>query len=143
MQGVEEQINTNIVGQLKKLDERIKEMELLELRTEKHESYTKGHFEKLNATQNEHIQLIESLSASLVAFEQATPKNINKILQSELDKFENKIIAELKQATQQFSYKTYEENFKKIETDILDFYKEMMILRDDFDASNVALKGWR
>ena len=51
-----------------------------------------------------------------------------------LEVFETRVISELKEATQKFAYKTYTENFEKIEADIQDFYKELMVLRDEFDS---------
>ena len=46
---------------------------------------------------------------------------------------ESKFLEELRQATQQFSFKQYEESFTKIEQDLQDFYQDLTNLRDDFD----------
>ena len=68
--------------------------------------------------------------------EKSIEPQVNTQVDELLEQFETKVISELKEATQKFSYKTYTENFEKIEADIQDFYKELMILRDDFDSEH-------
>ena len=53
--------------------------------------------------------------------------------------FEAGVINELKEATSHFSFKAYEESFRKIETDMDTFYKELLKMREDFEFKNKDL----
>ena len=57
--------------------------------------------------------------------------------------FEAGVINELKEATSHFSFKAYEESFRKIETDMDTFYKELLKMREDFDSKNRDLTDWK
>jgi len=57
--------------------------------------------------------------------------------------FEAGVINELKEATQHFSFKAYEESFRKIEQDNDNFYKELMKLREEFDKNGEELAEWK
>lgn len=57
--------------------------------------------------------------------------------------FEAGVINELKEATSHFSFKAYEESFRKIETDMDTFYKELLKVREDFDGKNKDLADWK
>lgn len=62
---------------------------------------------------------------------------------SKLSQFETGVIDELKVATQHFSFKAYEESFRKIEQDMDTFYKELLKMREDFDAKNSEVQEFK
>jgi hypothetical protein len=57
--------------------------------------------------------------------------------------FQAGVIAELKEATSHFSFKAYEESFRKIELDMDTFYKELLKLREDSDLRGKELLEWK
>ncbi len=91
---------------------------------------------------NDHIDLIESLNKKLEKQGQTIEDNKAMIIEK-LGVFEAGVINELKEATSHFSFKAYEESFRKIETDMDTFYKELMKMREDFDGKNKELGDWK
>jgi hypothetical protein len=57
--------------------------------------------------------------------------------------FQAGVIAELKEATSHFSFKAYEESFRKIEMDMDTFYKELLKLREDTETRDKELVEWK
>ena len=57
--------------------------------------------------------------------------------------FQAGVINELKEATSHFSFKAYEESFRKIELDMDTFYKELLKLREETDSKNKELGDWK
>ena len=60
-----------------------------------------------------------------------------------LNVFENGVIQELKDAISHFSFKAYEESFRKIEVDMDTVYKELMKVREDYDYRLQELDEWK
>jgi hypothetical protein len=84
---------------------------------------------------NDHIDLIESLSKKLDKQGHIIEDNKSMIIEK-LGVFEAGVIKELKEATSHFSFKAYEDSFRKIELDMDTFYKELLKMREDFDSKN-------
>lgn len=57
--------------------------------------------------------------------------------------FQAGVINELKEATSHFSFKAYEESFRKIELDMDTFYKELLKMREDTETKNKDLADWK
>ncbi len=57
--------------------------------------------------------------------------------------FQAGVINELKEATSHFSFKAYEESFRKIELDMDTFYKELLKMREDTESKNKDLADWK
>ena len=57
--------------------------------------------------------------------------------------FENSVINELKDAISHFSFKVYEESFKKIEIDMETVYKEVMTIREDYETRIKEVEEWK
>lgn len=53
------------------------------------------------------------------------------------------MIGELKEATAHFSFKAYEESFRKIELDMDTFYKELLKVREEADTRGRELADWK
>lgn len=60
-----------------------------------------------------------------------------------LGAFEEGVLNELKEATNHFSFKAYEESFRKIEQDMDTFYKELLKMKEDSDIKNKDLGEWK
>jgi uncharacterized protein YukE len=91
---------------------------------------------------NDHIDLIESLNRKLDKQNDTIEGNKVMIIEK-LSVFEAGVINELKDATSHFSFKAYEESFRKIEQDMDTFYKELLKIRDEFDHKNKDLADWK
>ena len=91
---------------------------------------------------NDHIDLIESLNRKLDKQTQVIEDNKAMIIEK-LGIFEAGVINELKEATSHFSFKAYEESFRKIELDMDTFYKELLKMREDFEIKNKDLADWK
>lgn len=98
--------------------------------------------QKMEDSLNDHIDLIESLNRKLDKQSQTIEDNKGMIIEK-LGVFEAGVINELKEATSHFSFKAYEESFRKIETDMDTFYKELLKMREDFDFKNKDLLDWK
>eukprot|EP00347_Sterkiella_histriomuscorum_P008751 403343892 len=141
-QAIEDSINTNLIGQMKELDTGLKDVtnrannldQAVHLQTEK--------VQKIEDSLNDHIDLIESLNKKLDKQAQVIEDNKGMIIEK-LGIFEAGVINELKEATSHFSFKAYEESFRKIETDMDTFYKELLKMREDFDVKNTDLADWK
>lgn len=57
--------------------------------------------------------------------------------------FEEGVLNELKEATNHFSFKAYEESFRKIEQDMETFYKELIKMREDGEIKAKDLNEWK
>jgi len=53
------------------------------------------------------------------------------------------VINELKEATSHFSFKAYEESFRKIELDMDTFYKELLKVREEQENKGKELGEWK
>ena len=53
------------------------------------------------------------------------------------------MINELKEATSHFSFKAYEESFRKIELDMDTFYKELLKQKEDSEGKARDLADWK
>ncbi len=91
---------------------------------------------------NDHIDLIEQLNRKLDKQSVVIEDNKTMIIEK-LGLFEMGVISELKEATNHFSFKAYEDSFKKIEQDMDTFYKELLKIREDFDYKNNDLGDWK
>ena len=91
---------------------------------------------------NDNIDLIESLNRKLDKQSLTIEDNKANIIEK-LGIFEAGVINELKEATSHFSFKAYEESFRKIETDMDTFYKELLKMREDFELKNKDLTDWK
>ena len=69
---------------------------------------------KMEESLNDHIDLIESLNRKLDKQSETIEENKLMIIEK-LGIFEQGVINELKEATSHFSFKAYEESFRKIE----------------------------
>jgi len=98
--------------------------------------------QKMEDSLNDHIDLIESLNRKMDKQAQVVEDNKGMIIEK-LGIFEAGVINELKEATSHFSFKAYEESFRKIETDMDTFYKELIKMREDFDFNNKDLVDWK
>jgi hypothetical protein len=93
-------------------------------------------------TLNDHIDLIESLNRKVDKQSQVIEDNKGMIIEK-LGIFEAGVINELKEATSHFSFKAYEESFRKIEMDMDTFYKELLKMREDHELKNKDLNDWK
>lgn len=91
---------------------------------------------------NDHLDLIETLNRKLDKQNETIEDNKGMIIEK-LGIFEAGVIRELKEATSHFSFKAYEESFRKIELDMDTFYKELLKMREDFDFKNTDLGDWK
>ena len=57
--------------------------------------------------------------------------------------FQAGVINELKEATSHFSFKAYEESFRKIELDMDTFYKELLRVREEGDSRSKEMSEWK
>ena len=96
----------------------------------------------MEETLNDHIDLIESLNKKLDKQNEIIEENKITII-DKLGIFEAGVINELKEATNHFSFKAYEESFRKIELDMDTFYKELLKMREDMDIKNKDLGDWK
>lgn len=53
------------------------------------------------------------------------------------------MINELKEATSHFSFKAYEESFRKIELDMDTFYKELIRVKEESDGRAKDIGEWK
>lgn len=53
------------------------------------------------------------------------------------------MINELKDATSHFSFKAYEDSFRKIELDMDSFYKELLRVRETSEEKSRELAEWK
>lgn len=53
------------------------------------------------------------------------------------------MINELKEATSHFSFKAYEESFRKIELDMDTFYKELLKVKEESEGKSRELAEWK
>lgn len=60
-----------------------------------------------------------------------------------LANFESSVITELKEATSHFSFKAYEDSFRKIEDDMETFYKDLSKVREDLDSNVKDTNEWK
>ena len=98
--------------------------------------------QKLEDSMNDNIDLIETLNRKLDKQAQTIDDNKANII-DKLGIFEAGVINELKEATSHFSFKAYEDSFRKIETDMDTFYKELLKMREDFDIKNKDMADWK
>ena len=97
---------------------------------------------KIEETLNDHIDLIESLNRKLDKQTETVEENKNNIIEK-LGVFESGVIQELKEATSHFSFKAYEESFRKIEQDMDTFYKELIKIKEEAESKGRELNDWR
>jgi hypothetical protein len=90
---------------------------------------------KIDETMNDHIELIDNLTRRLEKQDLIIDENKVMIIEK-LGIFEAGVINELKEATSHFSFKAYDDSFRKIEVDMDTFYKELLKMREDFDMKN-------
>jgi len=141
-QAIEDSINTNIIGQMKELDVGLKDVTNRANNLDQSVHLQGEKVQKMEDSLNDHIDLIESLNRKLDSQAQTIEDNKGSIIEK-LGVFEAGVINELKEATSHFSFKAYEESFRKIETDMDTFYKELLKIREDFDSKNKDITDWK
>ncbi len=98
--------------------------------------------QKLEEAASDHIDLIESLNRKVD--KQLTLIEDNKaLIIDKLAVFQAGVINELKEATSHFSFKAYEESFRKIELDMDTFYKELLRVREEGDTRAKEISEWK
>jgi hypothetical protein len=98
--------------------------------------------QKLEEAAADHIDLIESLNRKVD--KQLTIIEDNKaLIIDKLAVFQAGVINELKEATSHFSFKAYEESFRKIEMDMDTFYKELLRVREEGDTRSKEMSDWK
>jgi hypothetical protein len=97
---------------------------------------------RLEESAGDHIDLIESVNKKIDKFGGTIEENKALVIEK-LAAFQAGVIAELKEATSHFSFKAYEESFRKIELDMDTFYKELLKLREDSDLRGKELLEWK
>ena len=98
--------------------------------------------QKLDEAAADHIDLIESLNRKVD--KQLTQIEDNKsLIIDKLAVFQAGVINELKEATSHFSFKAYEESFRKIELDMDTFYKELIRVREESDTRAREISEWK
>lgn len=98
--------------------------------------------QRLEEAAADHIDLIESLNRKVDKMNTSIDDNKALII-DKLAVFQAGVINELKEATSHFSFKAYEESFRKIELDMDTFYKELLKLREETDSKNKELGDWK
>lgn len=94
---MEEQINDNIVTKVEKVDARIKELQHIDLKLDKHIEYVKDSFDKLTTTQDDHLELITELNTKIKELTNSMDPKVQELVDSNLDQFEKRVINEIKQ----------------------------------------------
>jgi hypothetical protein len=90
----------------------------------------------------DHIDLIESLNRK-VDKQVVTIEDNKALIIDKLAVFQSGVINELKEATSHFSFKAYEESFRKIELDMDTFYKELLKVREEQENKGKELGEWK
>jgi len=90
----------------------------------------------------DHIDLLESLNRK-VDKQVVTIDDNKALIIDKLAVFQAGVINELKEATSHFSFKAYEESFRKIEMDMDTFYKELLKIREDQEGKGKELAEWK
>ena len=98
--------------------------------------------QRLEESASDHIDLIESVNRKVDKFGGAIEENKALII-DKLAVFQAGVINELKEATSHFSFKAYEESFRKIELDMDTFYKELLKLKEESDSRGKELGDWK
>ena len=141
-QAIEDSINANLVAQMKELDlatkDAIQRINSLDAQALVHAEKT----QRLEEAAADHIDLIESLNRK-VDKQVVTIEDNKALIIDKLAVFQSGVINELKEATSHFSFKAYEESFRKIEMDMDTFYKELLKLREDNDSKGSELSEWK
>jgi hypothetical protein len=97
---------------------------------------------RLEESAGDHIDLIESVNRKVDKCGGTIEENKALVI-DKLAAFQAGVIAELKEATSHFSFKAYEESFRKIEMDMDTFYKELLKLREDTETRDKELVEWK
>lgn len=98
--------------------------------------------QRLEEAAADHIDLIETLNRKVD--KQVTTIEDNKaFIIDKLAVFQAGVINELKEATSHFSFKAYEESFRKIEMDMDTFYKELLRVREESETKSKELADWK
>lgn len=98
--------------------------------------------QRLEDAASDHIDLIESVNRKADKMATAIEDNKSLVI-DKLAVFQAGVINELKEATSHFSFKAYEESFRKIELDMDTFYKELLKLKEDSEGKARELADWK
>ena len=98
--------------------------------------------QRLEEAVADHIDLLESLNRK-VDKQVVTIDDNKALIIDKLAVFQAGVINELKEATSHFSFKAYEESFRKIEMDMDTFYKELLKIREDQEGKAKELAEWK
>ncbi len=98
--------------------------------------------QRLEVSAADHIDLIESLNRK-VDKQVVTIEDNKALIIDKLAVFQSGVINELKEATSHFSFKAYEESFRKIEMDMDTFYKELLKVREEGEGKSRELAEWK
>lgn len=139
---IEDQINNNLVSQMKQLDEAMKDS-VQRLNVLDAGALVKGEkLQRLEEAAGDHIDLIESVNRKVDKVAAALEDNKALVI-DKLAVFQAGVIAELKEATSHFSFKAYEESFRKIELDMDTFYKELLKITEESESRGKELAEWK
>ena len=141
-QAIEDSINHNIVTQMKEMDAAVQQVISKATSMDTNLGLVSEKNGKIEETLNDHIDLIETLNRKLDKQSETVEENRKTIIEK-LGVFESGVIQELKEATSHFSFKAYEESFRKIEQDMDTFYKELLKMREEGDVKTREMNDWR
>lgn len=139
---IEDQINNNLVMQMKMIDDAVKECVNRLNALDAQAIVTAEKMQRLETAAEDHIDLIESVNRK--SDKMATAIEDNKaLIIDKLAVFQAGVINELKEATSHFSFKAYEESFRKIELDMDTFYKELLKVKEESEGKSRELAEWK
>lgn len=139
---IEDQINNNLVAQMKLVDEAVKDAIVRVNALDTGAAIVNEKLGRLEESAGDHIDLIESVNRKVDKCGGTIEENKALVI-DKLAAFQAGVIAELKEATSHFSFKAYEESFRKIEMDMDTFYKELLKLREDSETRDKGLVDWK
>lgn len=141
-QAIEDSINNNLVAQMKEIDVATKEAVQRINALDAQALVAAEKTQRLEEAAADHIDLIETLNRKVD--KQVTTIEDNKaFIIDKLAVFQAGVINELKEATSHFSFKAYEESFRKIEMDMDTFYKELLRVREESETKSKELADWK
>lgn len=139
---IEDQINSSLIVQMKQVDETVRGNVARVNALDAQALISAEKLARLEESAGDHIDLIESVNKKIDKFGGTIEENKALVIEK-LAAFQAGVIAELKEATSHFSFKAYEESFRKIELDMDTFYKELLKLREDTDLRGKELLEWK
>jgi len=139
---IEDQINSSLIVQMKQVDETVRGNVARVNALDAQALISAEKLARLEESAGDHIDLIESVNKKIDKFGGTIEENKALVIEK-LAAFQAGVIAELKEATSHFSFKAYEESFRKIELDMDTFYKELLKLREDSDLRGKELLEWK